>query len=228
MKLSRFNNYFTADDGSRLVFNAYTCALAIVEKEYDELLNLLPGLTVDSVPDELKKVFDSAVAGRFIVDDDCDELLDYRMKRNLHKYNTSTMGLTIAPTLSCNFKCVYCYETPKPGVMSEETQGALISFVGKMLPGLKGLDVTWYGGEPLMATHVIDGLSSKLMAACKDSGVAYHGFIITNGSLIKPETVEEFRRWNIHGAQITIDGPKEVHDARRISRNDRKNLHGYI
>ena len=34
---------------------------------------------------------------------------------------------------------------------------------------------------------------------------------------MKDEDIESFKRFKIRGAQITIDGPPKIHDARRIS-----------
>ena len=66
-----------------------------------------------------------------LVEDDVDELERLEFYRNLEKYDITSLGLTIAPTLDCNFRCKYCFETHPKGKMSPETQTALINFVDK-------------------------------------------------------------------------------------------------
>ncbi len=42
---SKFNIYYTTPDGTQLVFNGVSCALAIVDEKYVELVRCLPSLT---------------------------------------------------------------------------------------------------------------------------------------------------------------------------------------
>lgn len=213
-----FNEYFTASDGAKLAFNSYSCALAVVDDSYEKLMNQVSTLSSSCVPDELRDCFDAAVEGHFIVDDDFDELIDLSTKRNLQKYSTESLGLTIAPTLACNFKCIYCYETSKPGIMSNEIQQALVDFVEYQSNHLKDLSVAWYGGEPLIAKDVVYSLSEKFIEICNKKGINYNAFMISNGSLIDDEVIKKMIQYSINGIQITIDGPPEIHNKRRINK----------
>ena len=216
MKESRFNLYFRAKDGTRLAFNSLSCGLAIVDESYDSLLDAIKeGRPID----EQSEVFMAAKHGNFIVESDKDEILDYETKRAVQKFNTQSMGLTIAPTLDCNFKCIYCYETRRHGKMLEDTQKNVVSFVKRHVTEIKSLDVTWYGGEPLLCMPIISNLSKAIQGICKEHAIAYHAFIITNGFLLTQEVIEEFKMCGITGAQVTIDGVKEVHELRRVNRN---------
>lgn len=219
MKESRFNEYFTASDSAKLAFNSLTCALAVVDDTYTRLIGMLDGLTAESVPAGLKECYDAAVLGHFIVSDDADELLELSTKRNIQKYSTQSLGLTIAPTMACNFKCVYCYEERKQGMMSGATQSGIIDFVKQQAQNIKRLDITWYGGEPLLAKDVVYHLSQEFMAVCAEKGIDYSAFIVSNASLLDADTIQHLIDYNVKGIQITVDGPPAVHDARRISRN---------
>lgn len=219
MKESIFNKYCVAEDGTKLAFNSFTCALAVVDETYDKLIGSLSGISHDNVPQELKECFDAAVTGHYIVEDDCDELLELSIKRNFLKYKTDSLGLTIAPTLACNFKCIYCYETSKVGVMSEVVQSYLLSFVEQRMDTLKNLDVSWYGGEPLLAKDVIYALSEKMIGICEEKGVEYNAYMVTNGSLLDDATIEKLILYKVKGVQITLDGAPSVHNSRRVSKN---------
>ena len=54
-----------------------------------------------------------------------------------------------------------------------------------------------------------------------DYGINYSGFILTNGCLIDNSTVENFLKYKILGAQITIDGLPKTHNERRKYNNGR-------
>lgn len=219
IKESRFNRYFTASDGARLAFNSLSCGLAIVDETYLQLQSMLPGIDETSLTPQQFETYQAAIKGNFFVPDDFDELLDYATKRNIQKYGMDSLGLTIAPTLLCNFSCVYCYETSKPGTMSAETQKNLLNFVEAQASHLKRFEVTWYGGEPLLAVDVIRGLSEKFQEICVKYGLEYEAFMISNGSLFHEDIIQMMQKYQIRGVQITIDGPKAVHDSRRISKN---------
>ena len=169
-------------------------------------------------------VFEAACEGMFIVDEDCNELLDLYIKRNFQKYSTESLGLTIAPTLACNFKCIYCYETSQPGIMSQEVADKIVDFVRFESDHLKNLSISWYGGEPLLAKELLYSLSERFMAICQEKSINYNAFIISNGSLLDDETILRLIKYQVKGIQITVDGPPEIHDCRRISKDGNKSF----
>ena len=89
------------------VNNSFHSSLVLLTKEdYQEYLCALgtdPGEEPSPVVDELIK-------NGFLVQEDCDELAIIRHRMYKSRYNTGALGLTIAPTTCCNFRCVYCYE----------------------------------------------------------------------------------------------------------------------
>ncbi len=213
MKLSRYNFLRQYDDAT-IFFNATTCALAVVDENFLRVLDDVKNNSYDEKNCDAQLIADMKNSG-CLVEDDVDELERLEFYRNLSKYDMTNFGLTIAPTLDCNFRCKYCFETHPKGQMNSETQAALVNFVEQHLERAKNFSVTWYGGEPLLAKEIIWSLSEKFLALCKKFNVNYDAFIITNASLLDDSDVENFKRYKIHGAQITIDGIKEIHDSRR-------------
>lgn len=142
------------------------------------------------------------------------DIIKYNFK--CMQYDNLNLSLTICPTMDCIFRCPYCFESRKNGKMSVENQNKLIEFVKEHIKNSKAMDVMWFGGEPLMAFDVIENLSEAFMRICKENNVEYTAYIISNGYLLDKEKVEKFVKYNIKGIQITIDGPKEVHDTRRV------------
>ena len=213
MKLSRYN-FLKQFDEVTIFFNAVTCALAVVDENFLRVVEDVKKNSYDETKYDSQLISDMKISG-CLVEDDVDELERLEFFRNISKYDMTKLGLTIAPTLDCNFRCKYCFETHPKGIMSAETQAALIEFVKKRLEVAKSFSVTWYGGEPLLAKDIIYSLSEKFLEICAAKNIDYDAFIITNASLMTDSDIENFKKYKIHGAQVTIDGVKEIHDARR-------------
>lgn len=127
------------------------------------------------------------------------------------------VGLTICPTMGCNFDCPYCFENHKAGKMSAEVQDDVVSLAERMLDAsrVKSLNVTWFGGEPLLAPDVIGSLSDRLIKLSADKGAEYSAGIITNGYLLDQEKADMLSRARVDLYQITLDGIGPTHDATR-------------
>ena len=128
-----------------------------------------------------------------------------------------SVGLTICPTMGCNFDCPYCFENHKPGRMSPAVQDDVTALAERMLDvsGAKTLYVTWFGGEPLLAPDVIEALSERLMSLAEKKGVKYGAGIVTNGYLLDQKTADMLSRVKVDHYQITLDGIGAAHDATR-------------
>ena len=130
---------------------------------------------------------------------------------------TGGVGLTICPTMGCNFDCPYCFENHKAGKMSQKTQDDVVALAKRLIDvsQKKALHVTWFGGEPLLAPDVIEALSGRLMELCEEKGAEYSASIITNGYLLTQENADMLTRCKVNMAQITLDGVGEAHDKTR-------------
>jgi len=220
MKQSQFNIFIDTQTGKKLAFNSLTGGLAIVDDNFFSILNNINSIQYDDLSSGEKEIYDNASIGRFIIEDDFDELLDIQTKRQFQKYNTNSLGLTIAPTLNCNFKCIYCYENEagNHGVMSDYIQMNILGFI-KRFANIKKLSINWYGGEPLLAKKEIYNLSKMFIEYCKDNNIEYDAFMITNGSLITDTDINDFIKYKIKNIQVTIDGIPEIHNKRRMGKN---------
>jgi uncharacterized protein len=125
--------------------------------------------------------------------------------------------------LRCNFACDYCYEDPVQRdlrnngltIMGEEVCQNIVKFCEDNLEQKSALTVTWYGGEPMLARDLMAALSSDLMEVCKSKESGYFAGMITNGYLLHASNVEFLKQARISFLQITIDGPRHIHDQRR-------------
>ena len=145
---------------------------------------------------------------------------EYEYLESLGRINTAisdTVHLTICPTMGCNFDCSYCYETHKNVRMSDEVQSDVIVLTERMLKTshAKTLNITWFGGEPLMVTDIIKSMSSRLIKLSKTYGATYEADMITNGYLLDEAACTLLKECKINRIQITIDGIRETHDKTR-------------
>jgi uncharacterized protein len=157
--------------------------------------------------------------GRMIVEDDLDELEVLERRYRAGTADRTAFGLTIVTSLGCNFDCPYCYQVKPRAILDDETVGLLLEVLDEQLPTITRFHVTWFGGEPLLATERIFELSEEFVRRTTEAGVGYTADIVTNGYLLTRETAERLRDHQVMRAQVTLDGPAETHDLMRPLRN---------
>ena len=219
-KLSKYNFTFpypkkTNGKEQTVMYNTLTGAIALIEADkYEQYRQFAENGTPVSNEDLLKDL----KLGGYVVDGDFDELSALKYKLQASRFGTTNLGLTIAPTSDCNFRCIYCYEKDsiKPVTMSEQTQDELIAFIKRYVPTIKGFRVSWYGGEPLLAIDIIEKLSDTFLKLCEEHKIQYSASMVTNGYLLTPEKVEKLHGLKVEDIQVTLDGAAEDHDRRRF------------
>jgi len=145
-----------------------------------------------------------------------DEII---LKHNRQFYSKDTMDLTILPTITCNLKCPYCYETSKPkGVISKKTCDKIIEFIKKRIKHEPRLNLGWSGGEPLLGIDKMEYLLNSI----KENGIKLLSHsIVTNATLLKGKALDVFEKFPLDDIQVTFDGIQERHDKLRIHHNDK-------
>jgi len=147
----------------------------------------------------------------FLLPEFTDEYQRYNYYQSvLNNQLQDYMHYTIALTSRCNARCIYCYEEGVPQFdMSLETAEKIAEIFCK---SEKQIDITWFGGEPLLKTDLIQHITEILRKNNKkfDSG------IITNGSLLTEKMIaNQFPEWGISWIQISLDGMKEEYLRRK-------------
>lgn len=208
MNWSKYNHIFKSEKHGSLLFNSLTSSFLGLTTEacsFIENNTQNPSVLVESEFGEI------LMNTKCLVESDEDELNAISYFSLLSKTNRNELNLTIAPTYHCNFSCVYCYEVDRPPIyMSEETQELLVQFI-KSFTDVNNINITWYGGEPLMGDSVINKLTNDILGL----GKTINSFIVTNGYLLNQKNIELLKSNNILNAQITLDGLKYEHDLRR-------------
>lgn len=126
------------------------------------------------------------------------------------------LELHVLPTEKCNFRCVYCYEDFVQGKMPHDIQVGLKRLISRRAQSLDLLNVSWFGGEPLVAKEIVLDVSRHAVSTCLASNTVFKGSMTTNGWFLDETTLEDLVSCGVSSFQITLDGPKDVHDTTRI------------
>lgn len=130
--------------------------------------------------------------------------------------SNNKLELIILPTEQCNFRCTYCYEDFELGNMSDEIVNAIIKLLDRRVPNLRALNLSWFGGEPMLALPIIEAISNRADYLCKTSSeCVLSGQITTNGSLLSRERFRRLIECKVTHYQITLDGFGVKHDETR-------------
>jgi uncharacterized protein len=102
--------------------------------------------------------------------------------------------------------------------MKFDVAKGIVRFIEKRVAdGLEWLEIGFFGGEPLGAWNTVKYLTGHLYELCQQHGVTLVGGMTTNATLLHKPRLEWLAQHGITAFQITIDGPREIHDARRVS-----------
>jgi uncharacterized protein len=161
------------------------------------------------------EVMRNLVLGRMVINDDTDEIAMLERRYRSSQRDDTRLGLTIVTSLGCNFDCPYCFEAKHPSLMEPAIQEMLLDLLREQAHRLTHLRVTWFGGEPLVGKKALFAMSDAFIALCDESNVSYSADITTNGYLLTSAVARSLVARRVESAQVTLDGPPEVHDRMR-------------
>lgn len=118
--------------------------------------------------------------------------------------------LILVVTTRCNLLCRYCYngEVCDPFDMSEDVLNRALDIAGE---GEGPIHIQITGGEP---TLVSDKTAAILETIRRRIGRPYTVGIQTNGTLMNPDLVREFKKYGVQ-VGVSLDGPPDVNERLR-------------
>jgi uncharacterized protein len=130
--------------------------------------------------------------------------------------------VVVQPTPFCNINCTYCY-LPQRNVTTVMEQSTVFALFEKVFASGwtgEGLTVIWHAGEPLVVPISFYESALATIEALRPRSLQLRHSIQTNGMLITPAWCDFFKAADIN-VGVSIDGPKRMHDAHRITRSGR-------
>ncbi|HSQ60756.1 MAG TPA: radical SAM protein [Acidobacteriota bacterium] len=135
----------------------------------------------------------------------------------LESITPSRLHLIVLPTEACNFRCVYCYESFRLKRMNASVVAGIRALLRRRAPGLKHLVLSWFGGEPLLASDILmEILEEVARLRASHPALALESDVTTNASLLTRPLLERLVSLGATRYQVTFDGPRHVHDRKRI------------
>lgn len=232
-KISRYNHFQPWRNGNYLAFNARSGAVAVMTAEnYEAYQNLAIKLAqsngLSPLTEAESKLLTQLEFGRFAYPDGREETELVKFQHHMERFDMTSLGLVIAPTMACNMACEYCFESNKKGKMSPAIQSAILDFIENKASSLSRVDICWYGGEPLLALDVIEDMTAKLLEMKQRKDFMYTATMITNGYLLTPEVVDKLVELKVSAIQVTLDGPARIHNRRRALKNGKDSFHKIV
>jgi uncharacterized protein len=128
--------------------------------------------------------------------------------------------VVVQPTAFCNIDCSYCYLPNRNDkhVMAHSTVTRLFSELFASGWAAPQITVIWHAGEPLTAPPSFYRVAFAAIERLRPSSVAVVHSFQTNGMLLNKEWCDLIREWRV-SVGVSIDGPRELHDANRKTRS---------
>jgi len=123
----------------------------------------------------------------------------------------------------CNLECAYCFYLPKEAMypqasfrMSDEL---LESFTHQYIQDQQAPEITfaWQGGEPTLMGLEFYRKAMEYQRKYHQAGQKINNSLQTNATLLDDEWCQFFRQNNFL-LGVSLDGPKELHDAYRLDK----------
>jgi serine-type anaerobic sulfatase-maturating enzyme len=125
---------------------------------------------------------------------------------------------------ACNLGCQYCFFLSKENLYPPResplmSEAMLETYVRGLMHSSPGpvVEVAWQGGEPMLRGLDFFRRSVELAERYRRPGQRVQHTMQTNGTLVDDEWAAFFKQHN-YLVGISIDGPRELHDAYRIDK----------
>ena len=218
-----YNNTIKTFDGKIEIYNSFTKARIQVEDEcfldsMIEQINTGNDMCEDNANVSILK------SNGFIVDVNLDERNALKYMYYKRYFSGKELGLILMPTMKCNFACPYCFEQPSSNQIEIENPNyfdIVEQMIAKKGKNYRIVNLSFFGGEPLLKKREINNFSNKVARLSKEIGFTLSSTVVTNGSLLDEDVIHSMMLMGCKLIQITLDGSQEQHNKTRIFKDGR-------
>lgn len=221
MYVSKYNLVLDTPQKEKVVLNPLSGAIDIVDDAVIQIINR----TGDSTQSEMDSILKTCLEKGYIFHDKTEET--EKLRQTVEKWyeamKNHTEHFMAYITFACNLKCTYCFQKntiqDTSLVMSKDIVKSLfeaIDYIHKERGTKETPFLTLFGGEPFLRRKKHVEAVEEILFKCSENG--YNINVATNGVELSfyCEMLSQYRIGNL---QVTLDGPKKVHDSRRVFPN---------
>ena len=134
-------------------------------------------------------------------------------------------ALSLAIAQKCNLGCAYCYAeqgdfgAPPKNMSTADALRAVDLLIEGAEPGAR-LNLAFLGGEPLVNRPALREATRRARELAQARGAKISFSITTNGTLLTEDDARFFEDYGF-AVTISLDGPREQHDALRPFKSGR-------
>lgn len=227
--LTKYILMYPLDEEHSLAINSLTSAMDIIDQETrSKIENMQSGLKNIEI-DENEELYKQLMSRGYLFENiqlEQETINRYKLVHQELAKRKIISNFTICPTMGCNLRCTYCFESDDQHInynlMTDAQLDTIFNFISETLENnkeerirLKGdtpATINVFGGEPLLKTNY--PVISRILEFAEANGILVK--IITNGTTIQPYLGLFEHYVKLLHLQITVDGNKEIHDVRRI------------
>lgn len=178
MKFSMYNIWTSRRDGTLILFNSSTGALAVFEKRYSKTVRRsLENKNVSQIPEEFLPVL---VDDGYLVSQEKNEFSVIEKLVQKRQGWMDEFFLSVVLSLDCNFRCYYCFEKHTGEHMNEAVAQQVLAMIRRNSDRMTKLSVDWYGGEPLLSFKRLRSMNDAITNFSRINGIDYSFSITTN------------------------------------------------
>lgn len=179
------------------------------EKVISKLLRFYSKSEIESCYDEIVELYNEKI---LFSEDDYEQYAQ-------HSVNSPVKAMCLHIAHDCNLRCSYCFASTGDfgetrGLMSVETGKKAIDFLIEKSENRVGLEVDFFGGEPLMNFDAVKEIVLYARQKEKECSKKFRFTITTNGMLLDDSKIE-FINKEMSNVVLSVDGRKEVNDRMR-------------
>lgn len=169
-----------------------------------------------------------------LLEENIDEMQIYQHRRKLQVDRLDCLNLFITTTRKCNCSCKYCFQgkkNEKNSVYSSEKSALKIrKFVERLYDKYcyNSMNIDFFGGEPFVSFESLKREMTYYNKWAASNGIKPCFRIYTNGTILSEEKAEFLSHQPVSDLQITLDGPKKIHDSNRPMRNGKSSYESIV
>jgi uncharacterized protein len=220
MKYSQFNSISFYREKYAL-YNSFNNKVIFLEEALKDILYAARQEGIDSLEQVHPTFYKYLIEQEFLIPDNENEIENLKKVSRQIDENERSFLLTINPSMNCNFKCWYCYETHvKDSSLNKEMINKINKFISNTArkEGMQYFSLAFFGGEPLLYfKRDVKPVINLFAEECHNNNLHYSISFTTNGYLINDDFISYFKEKKLScSLQITLDGYKEEHDLVRF------------